>query len=151
MVTLGGEKLRVDRPTLPQGSHLKSKVATVRGLPGRAIARAMKDTDGLSPTEIKRQPGAKHRRTRAERDALSAASGLGLKSLQARAEHLGVRSIGELPSFVLTNTIEAALLLGRPVKQLEAWRSRGLGPRYVRRGRRIGYPLGELRRFAMCD
>ena len=113
----------------------------------------MKNAEALSRTETRKQSGGTRHagRSRAERDALSAASGFGLQSLQARAEKLGARTIGDLPSFVLTTTVEAALLLGRPVKQLEAWRARGLGPRFVRRGRRIGYPLGEIRRFASLD
>lgn len=113
----------------------------------------MKDSTGLSPTEASKRAGGNRYtgKTREERDAATAASGFGLRSLQARAEQLGARSIADLPGFVLTSTVEAALLLGRPTKQLEAWRARGLGPRWIKRGRRIGYPLAELRRFAALD
>jgi hypothetical protein len=68
----------------------------------------MKNAEGLSRTETRKQSGGKRHvgRTRAERDALAAASGFGLQSLQARAEQLGARTIGDLPSFVLTSTVD---------------------------------------------
>ena len=46
--------------------------------------------------------------------------------------------------FALLNEEQAAELLALSIRTLQAWRLRGVGPRYVRAGRAIRYQQSEL-------
>ena len=47
----------------------------------------------------------------------------------------------------LLTEIEAAPLLRLKVKTLQEWRQLKRGPRFVKLGRRVFYPRGEIERF----
>jgi predicted site-specific integrase-resolvase len=45
------------------------------------------------------------------------------------------------------NTAEAARMLGKSKRTLEAWRDQGRGPQYKREGKSIMYPRRSLERY----
>lgn len=51
------------------------------------------------------------------------------------------------PQRRILNTKQAADYTGRKAKTLETWRSRGGGPRFVKLGRSVGYPIDYLDQF----
>jgi predicted DNA-binding transcriptional regulator AlpA len=51
----------------------------------------------------------------------------------------------------LLSPAEAADLIKMSMSTLEAWRSKGLGPKWVKIGTRsIGYPIAELKKYLTC-
>ena len=55
------------------------------------------------------------------------------------------QSQGREPDFVTEQEIEQRFSI--PRKTLQGWRSRGCGPRFVKVGRKVLYPLAELKGF----
>ena len=47
----------------------------------------------------------------------------------------------------IVSSEEAAQYLDRPVGTLANWRSKGIGPRFVKLDRRVGYRLCDLEKF----
>lgn len=63
----------------------------------------------------------------------------------------GPRTIIELPQPATLNVSEAAFYLGVSESTLNTWRTRSMGPRYVRLGRKVLYRVEALNDYLLSN